>query len=133
MFLDPRHFLDLLTHKHRAAATAAVFANGGLPTPFLDLRERYIARDHQAGTKAWMSVVSLLHEHPVASVEEAIVAAMARGTDDSAAIALLLRQQTQPSPRTLLNLATRPDVPSQSVELVDLQAWALDSLVEGAS
>ncbi len=48
MFLDPRHFLDLLTHKHRAAATAAVFANGGLPTPFLDLRERYIARDHQA-------------------------------------------------------------------------------------
>ncbi len=80
-----------------------------------------------------MSVVSLLHEHPVASVEEAIVAAMARGTDDSAAIALLLRQQTQPSPRTLLNLATRPDVPSQSVELVDLQAWALDSLVEGAS
>ncbi|MGH7708113.1 MAG: IS21 family transposase [Vulcanimicrobiaceae bacterium] len=132
MFLDPRHFLELLAHKHRAAATAAVFADGRLPAAFLDLRGRYVLRDRQAGTKAWMSVVGLLHEHPLASVEAAITTAMARGTDDPAAIALLLRQRTRPYSGKLLSLATRPDIPRHSVEPVDLQEWALAGLAESA-
>ena len=132
MFLDPRHFLDLLAHKHRAAGTAAVFAEGRLPAGFLELRKRYVARDPQAGTKAWMSVVSLLHEHPAALVDTAIVHAMARGTDDPAAIALLVRQQTHPCPRTNVSLGGRAAVPQRSGAPVDLTAWAIAGLAESA-
>ena len=123
MFLDPRHFLDLLTHKHRAAATAG----------FLELRKRYVTRNPHAGTKAWMRVVSLLHENPVAVVDAAIIHAMARGTDDPEAIALLVLQQTNPRPRKSLSIATSTGVPERSVAPVDLQAWAIAGLVEKAS
>lgn len=132
MFLDPCHFLDLLAHKHRAAATAAVFADGRLPKAFLRLRERYITRDRYAGTKAWMNVVMLLREHPAATVDAAIDEAIARGTDDPAAIALLLRQRTQTRPMPI-KFTAQPETPSQSVDRVDLRAWALDGLAERAS
>ncbi len=133
MFLDPRHFLELLARKHRAAANAAVFADGRLPKAFLELRQRYVNRDHGAGTKAWMSVIVLLHEHPVATVEAAIVHAMARGTDDPAAIALLVRQKSNPNRPDSLNLATHPKIPARIVEPVDLKAWSIAELAERAS
>lgn len=133
MFLDPRHFLDLLAHKHRAAANATVFADGRLPEAFLALRKRYVTRDNGAGTKAWMSVVSLLHEHSLEVVEAAIVQAMARGTDDPAAVALLVQQSAHPCPPATLNLTPRPNLPSRIVHPVDLQAWAIAELAECVS
>lgn len=133
LFLDPQHFIDLLMHKHRAAASATVFANGRLPDAFLKLRDRYVTRDHHAGTKAWMKVVVLLRDHPVVVVEAAILQAMACGTDDHAAIALLVRQAERPFRHTNVNLVARPNIPNHHIEPVDLRAWSMAELVERAS
>lgn len=130
LYLDPRHYLTLLSHKHRAVARAAVFADGRLPQTFLTLRDRYIARNPNLGTKAWMSVVSLLAEHPIADVDAAIVHAIARGTDDPAAIALLLRQRAHPSSSATLNVTSMSNIPADIVAAVDLGAWAIANLAE---
>lgn len=132
LYLDPRHFLELLTHKHRAAMGAAVLADRRLPQAFLDLRARYLERDQRGATKAWMSVVSLLSEHPADVVAEVISHAMARGTDDAAAIALLLHQRTSATlVNAKLDLRAYPHVPAHLVEAIDLQAY--DELAERAS
>lgn len=43
-----------------------------------------------------MRVVTLLEHHPMQELVNAVVAAAQRGTDDPAAIALLLRQEARP-------------------------------------
>jgi len=59
MYLDPRHFVDLLAHKHRAAYSAAVLADGRLPEAFLTLRDRYVRRSQGQASKAWTTVLLL--------------------------------------------------------------------------
>ena len=101
-----------------------------MPQTFLTLRDRYIARNPNFGTKACMSVVSLLGEHPIADVEAAIVHAIARGTDDPAAIALLLRQRAHPSCSATLNVTPMSNVPADIVAAADVGAWAIANLAE---
>jgi transposase len=131
--LDPRHFVDLLSHKHRAADTALVFAGDRLPKSFADLRRQYILKDSTRGTRAWMDVVSLLKEAPVDAVDGAIRKAMELGTDDPAAIALLVRQHATPATLPPVNLEGRPDALRHLVDRVDLQAWNISALAERAS
>ncbi len=132
MHLDPRHFVDLLAHKHRASHSAAALADGRLPEAFLTLRDRYLRRSHGHASKAWTTVLLLLKEHSAEAVEAAIVQAMARGTDDPAAIALLLSQRSRPPTKTL-GLHAHPEVPRAIVAPVDLSAYANDELIERAS
>jgi len=131
--LDLRHSLDLLAHKHRASLNAAIVSDGRLPETFLTLRDRYLSRSEGSATKAWTSVLLLLKDHPVDVVEAAVVQAMARGTDDPAAIALLVRQRTRPTNDMQLSLN---DVPSNVRNIsnhVDLGAYSNAELVEQAS
>ncbi len=132
-YLDPIHFLDLLAHKHRASHTATAFADGRLPDAFLTLRDRYLARSKGHASKSWMTVLLLLKEHSAEVVGAAIVQAMARGTDDPAAISLLLSQRSKPSTVGSLNLSAFPRVPREIVAPVDLNAYANAELVERAS
>lgn len=132
MYLDPRHFIDLLARKHRASHSATVLADGRLPETFLTLRDRYLRRSQGHASKAWTAVLLLLKEHSVEAVDAAIAQAMARGTDDPAAIALLLSQRSQPPPTTL-RLHAHPHVPPAIVEPVDLRAYANVDLIERAS
>jgi transposase len=131
--LEPRHFVDLLSHKHRAASTALVFSGDRLPKSFADLRHRYVLRDKTRGIRAWMDVVALLKSAPVDVVDQAIREAIERGTDDPAAIALLVQQHTTPTTLPPVNLEGRPDALRQLVDRVDLQAWNIDALAERAS
>jgi hypothetical protein len=131
--LDLRHSLDLLAHKHRASLNAAIVSDGRLPETFLTLRDRYLSRSEGSATKAWTSVLLLLKDHPVDVVEAAVVQAMARGTDDPAAIALLVRQRTRPTNDMQLSLN---DVPSNVRNIsnhVDLGAYSNAELVQQAS
>lgn len=131
--LDPRHYVDLLSHKHRAADTALVFSGDRLPKSFTDLRRQYVLSDSTRGTRAWMDVVALLKEAPVDVVDYAICKAIELGTDDPAAIALLVRQHATSAKLPLVNLEDRPDALLHLVERVDLQAWNINALAERAS
>jgi transposase len=133
MYLDPRHFLELLAHKHRAAQHAVVLSDGRLPESFLTLRDRYRTRSEGHASKAWTTVLLLLKEHSAEAVDAAIVQAMARGTDDPAAIALLLTQRSRPSRPTALSSTAHPRMPRAIVAPVDLSVYANTELAERAS
>jgi transposase len=131
--LDIRHSLDLLAHKHRASLNAAVVSDGRLPATFLMLRDRYLSRSEGNATRAWTNVLLLLKDHPVDIVEATIAHAMALGTDDPAAIALLVRQRVRPTNEKLLELQSLPAVVRNISNHVDLQAYSNADLVEKAS
>ncbi len=132
-YLDLRHSLDVLAHKHRASLNAAIVSDSRILETFLTLRDRYLSRGEGSATKAWTSVLLLLKDHPVDVVEAAVGQAMARGTDDPSAIALLVRQRTRPTNDMQLSLN---DVPSNVRNIsnhVDLGAYSNAELVEQAS
>jgi hypothetical protein len=131
--LDARHFIDLLSHKHRAANTALVFSGDRLPKSFAELRRRYVLSDSTRGTRAWMDVVALLKEAPVDAVDHAIRKAIELGTDDPAAIALLVRQHATQAMLPPVNLEGRPDNLRHLVDRVDLEEWNTEALAERAS
>jgi len=106
--LDIRHSLDLLAHKHRVSLNAAVVS------------DRYLSGSEGNATKAWTNVLLLLKDHPVDIVEAAIAHAMALGTDDPAAIALLVRQRVRPTNEKLF-----PAVVRNMSNHVDLQAYSI--------
>jgi transposase len=133
MYLDPRHSLDLLAHKHRASLNAAVVSDGRLPEAFLTLRDRYLMRSEGNATKAWTTVLLLLKDHPVDVIESAITHAMARGTDDPAAIALLVRQHTRSKSDVTLNPDHVPVIARGTTTPVDLSAYSNTELMEHAS
>jgi transposase len=129
--LEPRHYLDLLSHKHRAAERAAAFAGGRLPNSLIMLRDRYIERDRPAGTKAWMQVVALLRSHSTEAVDAAVRQALEAQTDDPAAIALLLQGKSTAATVTL-DLAQHPELAAFTGAEVDISRYAIAALVEVA-
>ncbi len=75
----------------------------------------------------------MLKEAPVDAVDHAIRKAIELGTDDPAAIALLVRQHATPTALPPVNLEGRPDDLRHLVDRVDLQAWNTNALAERAS
>jgi transposase len=57
IIIDPLHYVELISHKHRSATRALAFANERLPRPLILLRDRMIERDGPSATKAWMAVL----------------------------------------------------------------------------
>jgi transposase len=129
--LEPRHYLDLLTHKHRAAEHALVLSDGRLPEAFTHLLNRYVAENPNTASKRWMSIVSLLSENATEDVSIAITRAIACGTEDPAAIMLLLRQQ--PTISSPIDFHAHPHVPMQVSIPVDLSSYTLATLAERIS
>jgi len=126
--LDPRHYLALLTRKHRAAERATVFAEGRVSDSLVTLRDRYLERDRATGSKAWMRVVALLENHTPEAVDAAVRQAIASQTDDPAAIALLLQGPgTPPAP---IDLNEHPQLAGFKAVDVDMSLYAIADLAE---
>jgi transposase len=132
--LDPRHYLELLERKHRAAATALVLADGRIPNELRALLERYRQTDPSSASKRWVEVLALLADASAQEVAHAVTQALARGTDDPSAIALLVRQRqgalltSKPLDSDVLPMRARVLAP-----IVDLQAYATAKLMEGVA
>jgi len=94
--LDPLHFIDLLSFKHRAVVRAEVFRQRSFDTTLRALLNTYNDSDPMTAGKRFMRVIALLENHPMDDLVDAVVAARQRGTDDPAAIALALRQGQRP-------------------------------------
>jgi len=131
--LDPRHYVGLLKRKHRAAASAEVLADGRIPTELRELFEHYRKTDPASATKKWTQVLSLLDEVPAENLAQTVTRALARGTDDPAAIALLVRQSMDPPERRILNLQSLPASARVLAPIVDLTAYATAKLMEGVA
>jgi transposase len=127
--LDVRHSLDLLAFKHRSVEHAEIIVGGRLPAQFLELRERLFAEDRLHAGRRFVAVLRLLETYPIEVVCDCIVRAMACGTLDPAAIALLARQRTVPIPPAATALALRSTDGLQRPQ-VDLKPYNLESLAE---
>lgn len=129
-FLDPRHYLDLLAHKHRAAEHALVLSDGRIPASLHELFTRYKADDPATATKRWTRVLGHLADHPAEVVGQTVTHALARGTDDPEAISLLLRQRIAPPPPALLDSAHLPEAARNNAPPIDFAPYALTNLAE---
>ena len=132
-FLDPRHYLTLLAHKHRAAESALVLSDGRIPDVLRELFERYRQADPDRATKRWTEVLALLADAPVAELAQVVTHALARGTDDPAAIALLLEQKRAPVPTAPLRESVLPEAARCDIPAPDLAAYATEQLMESAA
>ena len=132
-FLDPRHYLELLAHKHRAAERALVLSDGRIPAPLHELFARYKAIEEATATKRWTKVLAYLADYPADIVGQTVTHALARGTDDPEAIALLLRQRTAPPPPALLDRARLPEGARGTTSVADLTRYALANVAEVTS
>lgn len=128
--VDPLHYIDLISRKHRSATRALAFADERLPAALIRLRDRLLERDGPTATKTWTSVLRLALESSLGALAEATEVALARGTLDPQAIALLLRQRADtPVPVEL----TRPTTAGRYAQVIDLGVYRIDALVERAS
>jgi transposase len=129
--IDPLHYVDLISHKHRAALHALAFADERLPRPLIILRDRLIERDGATATKTWMSILRLALECSLKALVGATEIALSRGTLDPSAIGLLLRQRgdlpTTPDP------TLRRTTPGSQAQVVDLEAYRISGLAEKTS
>jgi len=131
--LDPRHYLDLLQQKHRAAASAEVLADGRIPAELRDLFKHYCRSDAAGATKKWTQVLALLADVPAEQLAQAVTRALARGTDDPAAIAMLVHQSIDPPERRRIDLSSLPASARVLTAVVDLSAYATAKLMEGVA
>jgi hypothetical protein len=129
--LDPLHFVDLLTFKHRAVGLAEVFRHRRLHHSLQSLLNGYVENDPASADKRFMRVVTLLEDYPMHDLVNAIVAAAERGTDDPAAIALLLRQEARPYQVVEL-LRMTPGTRGGVRPVVNLDSYDITSLKESA-
>jgi transposase len=132
-FLDPRHYVALLAHKHRAAESALVLSDGRIPDVLRDLFDRYCQDDPRSATKRWTQVLSLLNDVPVAELAQVVTHALARGTDDPAAIALMVEQKRAPAPSLALRTSALPLAARCEAPVVNLEAYATALLIERAA
>jgi len=128
-FLDVRHYLDLLQHKHRAAETALVLSEGRIPGEIRALFERYREADPRSATKRWTRVLGLLTDASLDELAQTVTHAVACGTDDPDAIALLLRQR-RAKPAAALDRTRLPDLAQIRPPSPDLGAYATAGLAE---
>jgi len=132
-FLDLRHYVTLLAHKHRAAETALVLSDGRIPDVLRALFFRYRQADPATATKRWTQVLVLLEDTSVEELAQVVTHALARGTDDPAAIALMLAQKRAPAPTAALQAALLPESARCTVAAPDLAAYATARLMESAA
>ncbi len=132
-FLDPRHYVQLLAHKHRAAESALVLSDGRIPDVLRDLFKRYCQNDSRNATKRWTQVLSLLSDVPVAELAQVVTHALARGTDDPDAIALMVEQKRAPAPTRAIRTSALPTAARCEAPVVNLAAYATALLIESAA
>ena len=129
--INPLHYVELISHKHRSATRALAFADERLPRPLIVLRDRMIERDGPTATKAWTAVLCLALESSLPALTEATEIALSRGTLDPQAIALILRQRGSAF-TDRLDLTRHQQAPALRAQIVSLEAYRMAALVERA-
>lgn len=129
--IDPLHYIELISHKHRSAMGALAFADERLPRALIVLRDRMIERDGPTATKAWTAVLSLALESSLSALSEATEIALSRGTIDPQAIGLILRQRDVVG-TSRLDLTHGPLTPALRAQVIDLEAYRITAFVERA-
>jgi transposase len=130
--LDPVHFIDLLSFKHRAVVHAEVFRQRSFNAALRKLLNGYVENNPTTAGKRFMHVISLLEKHSMTALVDAVEATLQRGTDDPAAIALALRQGAHPyhaAPPLRLPPGTRGSVRPTA----NLQSYATNAIKEHSS
>lgn len=127
--IDPLHYIELIAHKHRSATRALAFAHERLPAPLLRLRDRLLEQQGPSATKTWTTILSLALGSSLQALNAAVEIALARGTLDPQAIALLMRQRSETLPR--LHIAH--DSPARTAQVIDLGVYRIEALAEYAS
>ena len=130
--LDPLHFIDLLSIKHRAVEHAAVFLQERFPRPLKELLQHYVDDDRLNAGKRFMRVMSLLKSYPIGQIADTVELARLRGTDDPEAIALLLDQASRPQ-HAFVPLPIAHAVIGSARPNADLGAYATSLLKECAA
>lgn len=129
--LDPVHFVDLLSFKHRAVVRAEVFRHRRFHHTLRSLLDRYAHNDPINAGKRFMRVMRLLEQHSMNDLVDAVLTAQQRGTDDPAAIALILQQGAQPY-HAAPPLHLDPSAHGCVRPISDLTNYTLDTLKEYA-
>lgn len=127
--LDPMHFIDLLSFKHRAVVRAEVFRQRSFHHVLRTLLNGYVENDPITAGKRFMRVIALLEDHSMIDLVRAVEAALQRGTDDPAAIALTLRQGRQPY-HAAPPLRLEPGTRGSSRPTANLAPYSLTALKE---
>jgi hypothetical protein len=125
------HYIEVIARKHRSATRALAFAGERLPQPLLVLRDRLLERDGPTATKTWMAVLQLALNSSLTELGEATSIALASGTLDPEAIALILRQRNARTAAPL-DLACHQGAPALQAQVVNLDAYRISALTEGA-
>lgn len=129
--IDPRHYIDVIAHKHRSATHALAFADERLPRSLIVLRDRLLERDGPTATKTWMAVLKLALKSSLSALGEATQIALASGTLDPEAIALILRQRDVGA-IVPIDLAHHCGTPALQAQVINLDAYRINALVERA-
>jgi hypothetical protein len=116
--LNPLHYLQLLSFKHRAVERAEIFARPNFPAALSSLLRLYVDKNRDSAGKKFMRVM--------------VEAAQRCGTIDPAAIELISQQREQVRyiPAPLLMKSHEPKVMPITV---DLKNYAVSALQEYAS
>ncbi len=130
--LDPLHYLDALTRKHRAVERAEVFNNDRFPAALRALLQELVRRDRDTAGKQFLKVIALLEHHRLPAVVDAVRKATQAGVADPAAIALLLAQRAA-QPVAVLGAETLPDAAKIAAPQAHLDCYALADLKENAA
>ena len=127
--LNPLHYIELLSHKHRAVERAEVFASPDFPAPLRDLLRCYVDSDRDTAGKQFTRVMQLLKTHSLEEIVLAVTMTRRRGTTDPAAIELLIKQRdyTYAPPLPLVMPHRTPQ------EKPDLSAYSVRDLREEAA
>jgi hypothetical protein len=126
--IDPLHYIELISRKHRSATSALAFADERLPKALITLRDRLIERDGPTATKTWMKVLQLAIPRSLEKLAEAVDIALSCGTLDPHAIALLMSQRDGSA--IPIDLARYASTPARHAQVVDLSAYNIAALVE---
>lgn len=129
--LDPLHYIEVIAHKHRSATRALALADERLPHPLVVLRDRLLDRDGPTATKTWMAVLQLALKSSLSDLSDATEIALASGTLDPGAIALILRQRDV-GVAAAIDLAHHRGTPALQAQVVTLDAYRIGALVESA-
>lgn len=129
--IDPLHYVELIARKHRSATQALAFARQRLPQSLITLRDRLVEADARTATKIWTGVLRLALESSLDAVSEATEIALARGTLDPQAIALILRQR-KGNAIGVLDIARHRETPATRAQVVDLDVYRTSALAESA-
>ncbi len=129
--IDPLHYVELISHKHRSATRALAFADERLPRPLITLRDRMIERDGPTASKAWTAILRLALASSLPALSEATEIALSRGTLDPQAIELILRQRDVVF-ADRLDLTRHQQTAALRAQMISLEAYCITALVERA-